>query len=404
MTLRLCQRVDGFLRPLVVVLAWLVLPVSATTVRMETSMGVIDIELFDTSAPATVNNFLAYVRRGSYDSSFIHRNAPGFVVQGGGYRWNISNTVSPVAATAPVVNEFSPARSNLRGTIAMAKLGGDPNSATNQWFINLGNNAANLDAQNGGFTVFGRVLNEGMNVVDAIAALPLANLNSGASGPFDSVPVAKTLSTSITAENLVIVTRVATLPDTVAVNMAAGWNLVGNGVDKSIDVGVTFADASRFATVWKWQAAQSVWGFYAPALAAKGGTALADYAAAKGYQVLTTLSGGEGFWVNALQAGSINMPSTGNLVTAQGSLLTPGWNLVSVGKTATPKQFSDAQGASISTLWAWDNPLSQWYFYAPSLDASGALVNYIAGKGYLDFNQHSKALSSGTGFWVNKLP
>jgi len=74
-----------------------------------------------------------------------------------------------------VPNEFSPSRSNVRGTIAMAKLDGDPDSATNEWFINLGDNSANLDKQNGGFTVFGRVLDPGMDVVDTIAALDTSN-------------------------------------------------------------------------------------------------------------------------------------------------------------------------------------------------------------------------------------
>ena len=75
--------------------------------------------------------------------------------------------------------------SNIRGTIAMAKLGGDPNSATSQWFINLADNSANLDTQNGGFTVFGHVTGNGMSVADAIAMLNRVNVGS----PFDALPV-----------------------------------------------------------------------------------------------------------------------------------------------------------------------------------------------------------------------
>lgn len=159
----------------------------ATTVRLQTTLGVVDIQLFDSAAPFTVANFLAYVNSGAYDSTFVHRSVPGFVIQGGGYALGAApNSTSPVPARPPVANEFSITRSNLRGTIAMAKLGGDPNSATSQWFINLANNSANLDNQNGGFTVFGKVLGKGMEIIDAIAALPTVD----ASGAFSSLPLA----------------------------------------------------------------------------------------------------------------------------------------------------------------------------------------------------------------------
>src|SRR4051812_32818092 len=105
-------------------LLW-VAPAYATTVRMHTSLGNIDIELLDADAPITVANFLAYVTRGAYDSSFVHRSVPGFVIQGGGYTWNATaNGYSVIPTTAPIVNEFSSNHSNLRGTIAMAKLSG----------------------------------------------------------------------------------------------------------------------------------------------------------------------------------------------------------------------------------------------------------------------------------------
>ena len=158
----------------------------ATTVRLQTTQGAIDINLYDAAAPITVANFLAYIRSGAYTDSLIHRSVPGFVIQGGGYTWVGGNTsVADVPARAPIQNEFSATRSNLRGTIAMAKLGGYPNSATSQWFINLANNAAILDGQNGGFTVFGQVATESMAVVDAIAALPIVN----AGGAFSELPL-----------------------------------------------------------------------------------------------------------------------------------------------------------------------------------------------------------------------
>jgi peptidyl-prolyl cis-trans isomerase A (cyclophilin A) len=138
--------------------------------------GVIDVLLFDQTelgAPETVTNFINYVEDNDYVNSFIHRSVPGFIIQGGGF------TVSEVAidevpADPAVVNEFSPRRSNTRGTIAMAKLGNNPNSATNQWFFNLANNTENLDNQNGGFTVFGEAIGEDdLAVIDAIAGLPV---------------------------------------------------------------------------------------------------------------------------------------------------------------------------------------------------------------------------------------
>jgi peptidyl-prolyl cis-trans isomerase A (cyclophilin A) len=141
---------------------------SNTIVQFDTAMGSFQVELFDTETPATVANFLGYVNRGDYNTTLIHRSIPGFIVQGGGYDWP---SVEHIPTQPPVVNE--PGISNTRGTIAMAKLGGQPNSATSEWFVNLNDeNATNLDVQNEGFTVFGRVLDDGMDVVDAIAGLP----------------------------------------------------------------------------------------------------------------------------------------------------------------------------------------------------------------------------------------
>ena len=104
---------------------------------------------------------------------FLHRCIPGFIVQGGGFAvpnptdTNYFFQYSSVTNYSPVKNEYAVGRliSNTYGTIAMAKLGNNPDSATSQWFFNLGNNSANLDAQNGGFTVFGRVV-AGTNVLN----------------------------------------------------------------------------------------------------------------------------------------------------------------------------------------------------------------------------------------------
>lgn len=170
---------------------------SATVVRMKTSLGVVDIQLFDSTAPLTVANFLSYVDSGAYNRSFIHRSVPGFVIQGGMIALTgTNNTLTTIATNPPVTNEFSASRPNVRGTIAMAKVADDPNSATSQWFFNLVDNSTALGNQNnGGFTVFGKVLEKGMSVVDAIAALPLLS----ASPQFNAVATAMPFFSSLTA-------------------------------------------------------------------------------------------------------------------------------------------------------------------------------------------------------------
>lgn len=146
---------------------------AGTIVRVTTSLGDYSIELLDDVTPATVRNFLNYVNRDAYDGTYLHRVLGGFVVQGGGFTFQ--PFVGPIAVVAdpPVVNEFN--ASNTRGTVAMAKLGGAPDSATTQWFVNLSDNIE-LDTTNGGFTVFGNVLGDGMEVLDAIAGLPSVEL------------------------------------------------------------------------------------------------------------------------------------------------------------------------------------------------------------------------------------
>lgn len=193
----------------------------ATIVEFQTVIGTFEVNLYDNATPATVSNFLGYVNNGAYTDSIIHR-APipaGFVVQGGGFTFNLVWPPTAIAENPAVVNE--PEFSNVRGTIAMAKLGNDPNSATSQWFINLGDNSANLDIQNGGFTVFGEVTS-GMDVVDAIDALQRFNLG----GAFTDLPLLSDNGGNPDANNLIIINQIVVTDTTV--DTAAGLNPPAN--------------------------------------------------------------------------------------------------------------------------------------------------------------------------------
>ncbi|MEP7704125.1 peptidylprolyl isomerase [Paraglaciecola sp. 25GB23A] len=212
----------------------------ATVVEIRTSLGIVQVNLFDNTTPQTVANFLGYVNSGAYANNVVHRVEPNFVVQAGGFSYSGDFPLDNVATGTPVQNE--PKLSNVRGTIAMAKQGGNINSATSQWFFNLSNNSANLDVQNGGFTVFGQVLGDGMQVVDAIAALDRFNLGGAAT----SMPLRNYTATDaannidVTDDNLVIISdvvvvdaAVSTHPEIVPVNNTRINNNGGGGSSSS---------------------------------------------------------------------------------------------------------------------------------------------------------------------------
>lgn len=175
-------------------------------VQVSTSVGNFTLELFRDTAPKSVENFLLYVKSGAYQNAVFHRSVPGFIVQTGGF--TVGLNLPAIPTNPPVVNEYT--RSNLRGSVAMAKLGGNPDSATSQWFVNLADNSENLDNQNGGFTVFARVMDDGMAVWDAIAALPRYNLG----GAFTDLPMQNVAEgqANFLLVNLVSITRVVASP------------------------------------------------------------------------------------------------------------------------------------------------------------------------------------------------
>ena len=139
-------------------------------IRLETSQGVIVLALDAAKAPATVENFLAYVDAGHYDGTLFHRVIPGFMIQGGGFDRDFKQK----EVRKPIGNEADNGLKNLRGTIAMARTN-DPHSATAQFFINSVDNAfldhTAKNPQGWGYAVFGRVT-EGLEVVDAISQAP----------------------------------------------------------------------------------------------------------------------------------------------------------------------------------------------------------------------------------------
>ena len=179
---------------------------------------------------------------------------------------------------------------------------------------------------------------------------------------------------------------------------SAGWNLLGNSIDAPLDVAATFADSTNVTSVWKWISTMNRWAFYSPN-ESDGGHA---YASSKGYEFLSTINAGEGFWVDAKAPSTVLLPVGTAVTDASFQGLSSGWHLISTGDNKTTDAFNT--DVAVTTLWTWDNAQSKWYFYAPSLQTQGgsALSDYIKTNGYLNFTTAGKTLGPGVGFWVNK--
>jgi peptidyl-prolyl cis-trans isomerase A (cyclophilin A) len=159
-------------------------------VRLKTNLGDIVIELNGEKAPISTENFLSYVKKKHYDGTVFHRVIDDFMIQGGGFAVNGGNLVQkPV--DAPIQNEGQNGLKNDRGTIAMARTS-NPNSATAQFFINVSDNAGLNFPSNGGYAVFGKVV-EGMAVVDKIKAVETGN-----AGGHQNVPITPVVIQSAT--------------------------------------------------------------------------------------------------------------------------------------------------------------------------------------------------------------
>jgi peptidyl-prolyl cis-trans isomerase A (cyclophilin A) len=193
------------------------LSASAQIVRMETVLGNIDIELRPDVAPLTVANFLRYVNDGDYDNSYFHRSVRNFIIQGGGFTY-INGQSGSVTVDAPIINESSLSLPNLRGTISMARTS-NVDSATSQWFFNTVDNS-NLDGNGDGYAVFGSVI-AGMEVVDAIAALPIVR---DFSAPINEIPLIDYTSGIIQQSNLVLITQAYVLDSALHINQGLNGN------------------------------------------------------------------------------------------------------------------------------------------------------------------------------------
>jgi cyclophilin family peptidyl-prolyl cis-trans isomerase len=160
-------------------------------ITLETSHGDIDIELLEEAAPISCANFRQYVDDGFFTDTIFHRVIPNFMIQGGGFRADMGSKDT----LACIKNEADNGEKNLRGTLAMARTAA-VDSATSQFFINLRDNAF-LDhgGRDFGYAVFARVT-EGMDVVDAIAAVATGNVGGHQDVPLEPVTITDVRSTS----------------------------------------------------------------------------------------------------------------------------------------------------------------------------------------------------------------
>ncbi len=157
-------------------------------VKMSTSKGDLLIELDDVKAPISTNNFLTYVDSGHYDGTIFHRVIDSFMIQGGGFTPDMKQK-----KTLPnIKNEWRNGLKNVRGTLAMARLGGDPDSASCQFFINTVDNAFLDRPQPDGaaYAVFGKVIS-GLETVDAIRKVKTGNKAGHQDVPIEAVTITK---------------------------------------------------------------------------------------------------------------------------------------------------------------------------------------------------------------------
>lgn len=201
--------------------------------------------------------------------------------------------------------------------------------------------------------------------------------------------------------------------------LTAGWNLVGNTLDMPLSPPELFATArAAIRAVYQWNATTGKWSYYSPSLNA---TENAAFAAAKGYEVLTLIRPGTSYWVHAHAAASLaTQRGTSYRWTAEAIAALPaGWHMLADSRGLAPAAFNwdvtpnTAQRSLTSTpvdnfasLWAWDAPAAAWYIYTPTLEYFGLSIVrvYALSQGYRHFEDYSRRLRNGTGFWIHRGP
>ncbi|HEX3600768.1 MAG TPA: peptidylprolyl isomerase [Lacipirellulaceae bacterium] len=290
----------------------------ATIIRFVTTLGNIDFRLYDTATPLHVANILSYINSDRYDGTFIHRSAKSgtqdFVIQGGGYKILSSLLASPpesgwtrTQTFGTVTNE--PGISNLRGTLALAK-GSGISSGSSEWFINLNDANSFLDQPpptSNSFTVFGRVIGNGMTVVDNIAHLGRVNASFTSGGTtynsaFSEVPVLDV--NKVVAQQDVFNADVVRLTDAVVLNYKAG--------DYDFNGTVNAADYA----VWR-----SSFGSTTNAAADGNGNGVVDAADYVVWRNTLGQSGGPGVGTGGFIGGNVPEPTSAVLVLIGSVLL-----------------------------------------------------------------------------------
>jgi len=181
------------------------------SIRLRTSFGDIFVTLTPEAAPATVANFMEYLTNGDYEDTFFHRSLPGGagtpqLIEAGRFSFPADSPtgITRIRELDPIANEFN--RSNSRGTISMVLPEGQPDGATNAWFINVADNNdrnfGEIDSIDGGATVFGTINAAGMEVVDRIAAECTEDLGVD----FPEIPVLGDVSAGLARDQVILIT------------------------------------------------------------------------------------------------------------------------------------------------------------------------------------------------------